>query len=195
MPLPSTVPYALVLLLLTSRLFSAEPAAWWQTTGLHDLQGHAVAAPERWFVAVFLDPECPIANSYIPVMNTLCREFSARGFRFAGIYTDPNFTTAQLEQHARDFHVVFPPLDDRTHTFARRVGATYSAEVVVLGTDGVLLYRGRIDDRIGAEGAAKPTATRQDLRDVLARLVAGERGPFPASEGFGCSLSIAVTRP
>jgi alkyl hydroperoxide reductase subunit AhpC len=168
---------------------AAEPPAEWQGLELRDLQGKSVPASDHWLVLVFLDPECPIANGYLPVMNALAREFGGRGFRFAGVYTDPGFAPAQLQQHARDYQVEFALIDDRAQKLARFVGATYASEAVIVSPAGAVIYRGRIDDRVGVDGAAKPAATHHDLREVLSRLESGERGPFTSVAGFGCSLA------
>jgi hypothetical protein len=74
----------------------------------------------------------------------------------------------------------------------RLAGVTYTPEVCVFAADGTRLYRGRIDDRVGDFGTARPTAVRQDLREVLAALTRGEGGPFPDGPGFGCAIPEEV---
>jgi len=51
-----------------------------------------------------------------------------------------------------------------------------------------VLYRGRIDDRVGDLGFARPAAAHDDLRDVLEAIAAGKAGPFPGKQGFGCFI-------
>lgn len=171
---------------------AAERPEGWRGLELRDLQGKSVPASGHWLVLVFLDPECPIANGYLPVMNALAREFGERRFRFAGVYTDPGFSPARLQQHAQDYQVQFAAIDDRAQKLARFVGATYASEAVIVSSTGEVIYRGRIDDRVGTDGAAKPAATHHDLREVLSRLEGGERGPFVGVTGFGCSLAASL---
>jgi hypothetical protein len=93
-----------------------------------------------------------------------------------------------LRRHVKDYHIAFATADDRAHRLVRAIGAGYTPEVFVFTRDGALLYRGRIDDRVEDFGVARPAATREELREVLAALVAGKPGPFENHRGFGCSI-------
>lgn len=160
-----------------------------------DLHGTPIPLHARWLVLVFLSPECPIANAELPVLNALAAEFSPQGFDFVGAYPDPTLEPAALQRHAAESHLAFVAADDRTQQLVRATGATYTPEVFVYAiSDGALLYRGRIDDRARGFGTVRPTATRQDLREVLTALVAGATGPFPTQKGFGCAIATEVKR-
>lgn len=165
---------------------------WWQRLGVRDLTGGPVAADGRWIVVVFLSPECPVANASVPILNALANEFGPHGFAFVGAYADPMIGLPAMRQHAREYGLTFASADDRTHALVRLTGATWTPEVFVYAADGRRLYHGRIDDRVGDFGAARPTAVQQDLREVLAALAAGQPGPFPDRRGFGCSIPEVV---
>jgi hypothetical protein len=162
--------------------------AWWNEPEILDLNGVRIPTSEGWMVLVFLDPDCPIANAYIPVLNSLSVQFSGRGVRLVGVYTDPAFDPERLRGHSRDFSIQFPVVQDRNGRLVRLTKASYSSEVVVLNGRGKVLYRGRIDNRVAEDGRVRPKATEDNLRNVLERLGAGETGPFPAQKGFGCFL-------
>jgi hypothetical protein len=168
------------------------PSSWWHGLGLRDLNGAPLDPPARWFVVVFLGQECPVSNLSIPVLNRLADEFSPRGFAFVGAYVDPNAGLGELRSHAAEYAVRFPAADDREHRLVRVAGATYTPEVAVFSAAGVKLYDGRIDDRVGSLGAARPAATRQELREVLIALAAGSAGPFPGKPGYGCAIPEGV---
>jgi hypothetical protein len=172
----------------------AAEMGWWRQLDVRGLDGAALTPAGRWIVVVFLSPECPVANADIPVLNALAREFGPRGATFVGAYADPTLTLPELRRHATDYRLQYSLVDDRDQRLARAAGATYTPEVCVYSRDGALLYRGRIDDRVGGFGAARPAATREDLREVLAALVAGRPGPFPSQPGFGCALPAPVRR-
>lgn len=170
-------------------------ASWWHELALRDLAQQPLPVPTQPLVVVFLDPECPIANGYMPVLNALASEFTPRGISFLGAYSDPMLKPEALRTHRREFKINFAIADDRGQRLVRFAGATYSSEVAVFAADGTRLYRGRIDDRVGEKGAMRPAATRHDLRDVLVRLAAGERGPFTGVRGFGCAIAVPVKHP
>jgi hypothetical protein len=162
---------------------------WWSRLDLHDLNGARVPANGRWVVMVFISPECPVANASIPVLNALVAGFAPAGVDFVGVYADPTLELARMKRHTAEYRLAFPTVDDRVQQLVHLVGATYTPETFVFSEDGVLLYRGRIDDRVTDFGAARPAATHQDLRDVLRALVAGKSAPFASRPGFGCSIS------
>lgn len=182
-----------LLALLASGLSAAPAGTWWRQLGVRTLTGEAVVpAAGGWIVLVFITPECPLANASVPVLNALAREFGPRGCTFVGAYVDPTLPPPVLAQHTRDYALAFATTDDREHRLVRLTGATYTPEVFVFAADGTRLYRGRIDDRVGDFGAARPTAVQQNLREVLAALTSGQDGPFPDGPGFGCAIPEAV---
>lgn len=168
------------------------PSSWWRQLNVLDLAGAPLNPPARWFVVVFLGQECPVSNTSIPALNWLAAEFSPRGFVFVGAYVDPTADLAALRAHASDYAIGFPTADDRAHRLVRAAGATYTPEVAVFSAAGAKLYGGRIDDRVGDFGAARPAAAHEDLREVLAALASGSPGPFKGKAGFGCSIPEAV---
>lgn len=167
-------------------------SSWWGQLNVRDLGGAPLNPAGRWYVVVFLGQECPVSNTSIPALNKLAAEFAPRGFAFVGAYVDPTADLAALRAHASDYAIGFQTADDREHRLVRTAGASYTPEVAVFSAGGAKLYGGRIDDRVGDFGAARPAATRQDLREVLAALASGVPGPFKGKAGFGCAIPEAV---
>ena len=183
---------------LGSSVFAAPAVAgaqsddWWQRLEVRGLDQRPLLGNGRWIVLVFISPECPVANASVPVLNALAKEFAPRGFFFVGAYADPNIPLTALQQHEREYSLAFSTADDRRQLLVSTTGATYTPEAFVFARDGALLYRGRIDDRVGDFGAARPAAVRQDLREVLAALATEKSGPFKSQPGFGCSIPEPV---
>jgi hypothetical protein len=182
---------ALVLVLASARAGEA-PGLWWQQLRVRDLKGTPLDPACRWLVVVFIGPECPVSNSYVPVLNKLAAEFTPRGFAFVGAYVDPTADLAALRAHAADYSIGFLTADDREHRLVKAAGASYTPEVSVFSADGARLYLGRIDDRVGDAGASRPAASHQELREVLAALESGAPGPFKGIVGYGCAIPEAV---
>ncbi|HVS08665.1 MAG TPA: alkyl hydroperoxide reductase, partial [Planctomycetota bacterium] len=91
--------------------------------------------------------------------------------------------------HAADYGIPFRALLDREHRLVEHAGVEVTPEAAVLGRDGSVLYRGRIDDRWVDFGKRRPRATRHDLRDALDAILAG--GPAPPSSGRAVGCYIA----
>ncbi|HEY5229170.1 MAG TPA: redoxin domain-containing protein [Opitutaceae bacterium] len=165
---------------------------WFMHLHIADLDGAPLHPSGRWYVVFFMGQECPVSNVSIPVMNKLAAEFAHQGFAFIGAYVDPTADLATLRGHAADYRIGFSTADDRDHRLARAAGATYTPEVGVFSAAGTVLYRGRIDDRVGDFGAARPAATHDDLREVLLAIASGSDGPFKGIPGYGCAIPEAV---
>ena len=63
-----------------------------------------------------------------------------------------------------------------------------SPEVAVFSPANVLLYRGRIDDRLITLGKQRVSPKRRDLREALDAIVAGKPVLVPVTKAFGCYL-------
>jgi hypothetical protein len=172
----------------------AADRTWWESLETRNLTGAPLPATGRWIVLIFLSPECPVANASVPTLNALAGEFAGRDFSFVGVYSDPTIDLATLQSSVAEVQLRFPVADDRSQRLARTVAAVYTPEAFVFSRDGKLLYRGRIDDRVTDFGSSRPAATKQDLRNVLRALAAGESGPFATQPGFGCAISSSVQR-
>jgi hypothetical protein len=174
---------------MAERMTSAENFSWWRALDPRDVDGTPAVMTEGWLVLVFLDPECPVANGYLPVLNSLVQSCREKGIRFIGVYPDPALTGENLRRHRQEFSIGFPVMQDHNGQLVRMAGAACASEVAVFDGEGKVVYCGRIDDRVGENGASRPEATRHDLQEVLNRLASGETGPFPFHRGFGCFFS------
>ncbi len=142
-------------------------------------------------VVVFVGTECPLSNAYLPRLAELHREYSPKGVQFLGINSNTQDTSERVAEHARKHEVPFPVLKDLENKVADQFGATRMSEAFVLGPDGAVLYRGRIDDQFGI-GYQRPAPTSRDLARALEEVLAGKAVSVPATEAVGCKISRVV---
>ena len=145
---------------------------------------------QRALVLIFVTTDCPIANSYQPLLARLHKEFQKKGFEFALIHEGPNQSLEKLKEHSAEFSVPFSVVMDAEHSIARRVGATKTPEAFVFGSDGAILYQGRIDNLHQGFGKKRAAVTREDLRIALRELDSGESTRVPKTEAVGCSIQL-----
>ena len=142
---------------------------------------------EEGSVLVFLGIECPLANLYLPRVNELGARYHPQGIRFVAVYSGENETAPRVASHADDHDVPFLVVKDYGQRLADRVGVERTPAVVVLDGDGVLRYRGRIDDQY-AIAARKPEPERNDLALALDALLADEPLLVTETDADGCLI-------
>lgn len=143
----------------------------------------------RIAVLFFMTTDCPIANAYAPEVNRIVGEYGKKGVGFYIVDVDYGLSAAEATKHAKDYGYTCRTVLDPLHTLAGLAGATVSSQAIVVGRSGMIVYRGRIDDRAVGYGKIRPTPTRRDLRLTLDSLLAGKTPPAASTPCVGCLIS------
>ena len=149
---------------------------------------------QKAVVFFFLMHDCPIANSYVPVINMLYRDFERRQVGFYLVYAESGLSAAVAKRHAEEYGVLCPALLDTTQTLVKRFQATISPEAFVVSPDGKVLYQGRIDDRFISFSNKRHQAQVQDLRLALYSVVEERPIAVTRTNAVGCFLPITTKR-
>jgi len=140
-------------------------------------------------VLIFVSTDCPISNRYAPEIIRLHDEFTSRGVRFRLVYPNPLDTDAAIDRHRAEYGYPDIAVPDRDHALVKKAGATITPEAAVFDSNERLVYRGRIDDRFVELGRERPAATRRDLREALAALLAGRPITPARTQAVGCFIA------
>jgi peroxiredoxin len=144
---------------------------------------------QRAIVVFFVLTDCPISNGYVPEMNRIARDYAQRGIRTYAVMADLDKSSAELKKHATEFGYAFPVLVDPKQQLVRLAGATVTPEAAVLGSNGDVLYLGRIDNRAPDIATRRVQPTEHDLRRALDAVVAGKRVTPARTTAVGCAIS------
>ena len=171
-------------------------AAWSHAAlqfALHDTEGvehrQNEWAQARAVVLFFVTTDCPLSNGYSPEMNRIEQAYASRGVVFYAVQGDTTIPDEEVRKHAREYGYRFPALLDPQQVLAHHTGATVTPEAVVLSPEGVVLYLGRIDNRVEDFGKVRIAATEFDLRDALDAILAGRPVPHPRTRALGCAIT------
>jgi peroxiredoxin len=180
--------FSLLLLVGATSIEAADSSS--QRTALRDLAGKRVdlSAPDKGVTAlVFYSAECPISNSYSPMLATLMESFPAKSVKWVGVCVDPDLTDSEVQTHARDFSLRFQVVRDRKGTFARKLGAKMTPEAFVIDTGGKVRYHGRIDDQFAARRKRNANPSESELKQAIAAVLNGKEVTAPYAEPVGCA--------
>lgn len=141
-------------------------------------------------VLLFIAPDCPISNSYMPEFNRIAGDYRSRGVSLTAVYCDPHLSAEKMRQHAQEYGLTIPVLLDEKQNLARRVGATITPEAAVLDLSGHVVYVGRIDDLFVTFGKRRIKPSTHDLRDAIEAVLDGRPVPKPTAQPIGCDLPL-----
>jgi peroxiredoxin len=157
--------------------------------------GRAVALADfkdkKAVAVVFVGTQCPINNAFLPRLVELHKQFSAKGVQVLAVNSNEQDTAAEAAFHAKEAGLPFPVLDDAKNAVADQFGAARTPEAFVLDAERVVRYRGRISDQFGI-GYQRVKATREDLAEALAEVLAGKPVTVATTPVEGCKIGRAV---
>ena len=158
---------------------------------LPDLRGKSVeilpSNAKKGVVVFFVLSGCPNANTYVPEMNLIAKQYGPKGWKFYLIYTDTSTSVRDLIKSAKDFNYFFPALHGQGRLMAL-AHAAKSPDAAVFSSGGDLLYNGRIDDRFYALGKSRFAPKVRDLRLALDAIDHGKPVLHPTTDVIGCYI-------
>ena len=138
-------------------------------------------------VFIFINSDCPIANSYAPELKRVMAKFGTE-FSFKMVYCDPSGTAQMAMHHLKEYGYPCGFLLDPGHKLASANKVTTVPTAVVKNSSGKTVYHGRIDNTFASIGKRRPNATEFDLRDALSAVQAGKPVKTPKTSVIGCIL-------
>lgn len=153
-----------------------------------------LATEDRAVVLVFMAPDCPISNRYLPKLKEIAASCARHAIDFWLVYPDAAVGSEQVRKHREEYGHTLPALLDPEHTLVRLAEATVTPEAAVLlppaGDRGVLrIYRGRIDDTWQDYGVNLPAPTTEDLKEVTNALATGRIPASRTTRAVGCYIT------
>jgi peroxiredoxin len=144
---------------------------------------------DRVVVCYFITTDCPITNAFAPEMERICNTYKRKGVQFYAVYVDPTITAKAAEKHAHDFGLTCALLYDVEHRLVKFAGATITPEAAVFRSNGILAYRGRIDDRYLDFGKARYKPTTHELRNAIDAVLSNKTVSPARTRAVGCYIS------
>jgi peroxiredoxin len=139
-------------------------------------------------VVIFTCNSCPFAKAFEPRLIEIANRYNGKGITFYAVnpnddakYSDE--TLANMKARADDRQYPFPYLKDADSSVAKAYGARVTPHVYVVDGDGIVRYRGYVDD------SAKPAERKTTgLIDALNALTNGRDVANADTRAFGCSI-------
>jgi thiol-disulfide isomerase/thioredoxin len=112
---------------------------------------------------VFLAPDCPLSQNYVPTLNELRAQFQANQMEIYAVFAGD----ARPEEFVSSYQLTLPVIKDTAFRIADFFGATTTPEAFVADSKGQVLYKGAIDNRAPELGQQRRVITEHYLLDAL----------------------------
>ena len=141
--------------------------------------------------AVFLSPDCPIANAIAPTLGRLGEYARQHGIETLLIYPRKGLTNSEVDTHAQAYGLVGRVVLDPDCQWVDSLDATVTPEAFVFSggiKNANVLYRGRINDLYRGVGNRQEQARTHDFRKAIQRSIAGNRESVSGPPAVGCTI-------
>ncbi|MCS7220521.1 MAG: thioredoxin family protein [Anaerolineae bacterium] len=132
----------------------------------------------------FWSAECPVSKELDEYFNRRCQQWAREGIALLAIDSNSHYGDEEIRRAKAERGLLFPILRDRGNVVADLYGALTTPHVFVVDREGVLRYRGAVDDRT----FRKRVPERNYLEEALSAILAGRLVPQPETEPYGCTI-------
>lgn len=141
-------------------------------------------------VVVFICNHCPYVRAVVGRMVADAKTLIGEGIGFVAISSNdvdayPEDSFAKMKAFAERNDFPFPYLYDESQEVARAYGAVCTPDFFGINKDGVIEYRGRLDE--GRRDPPPPDAKRE-LVDAMRMIAKTGKGPVEQIPSVGCSM-------
>jgi thiol-disulfide isomerase/thioredoxin len=167
-----------------------EPVPSFSFTDIHGVKGElsSLLAGKKGLVVVLTSTGCPVSKNYHPELEELAKRSEARGMSFLAV--DPSITDTSERLRAKAGRVgwTFRITLDPDYAISDACQARRTTPSFLIDAEGILRYRGAIDDQYGINYRLEAPRNTY-LLDAVDALSAGEPIQVPATTSPGCRLS------
>lgn len=132
----------------------------------------------------FWSAECPVSRGFDGYFNQRYQQWAREGIVLLAIDSNSHYEDDVIRQVKTERGLLFPILRDRGNAVADLYDALTTPHVFVVDREGILRYRGAVDDRT----FRKRVPERNYLEEALAAIRAGCPVSQPETEPYGCTI-------
>ena len=137
-------------------------------------------------IGLFLlaDTQCPCVQAVEERIKNLSQRYASKGLRVAYVFATPGQRPIEIARFMQNHRIAFPAVVDGNQRLLKMLDGRASSEVYLFDQKGILRYHGRVDN----ETFDPKNATKHDLADAVAAVVAGKRVARAEAPAMGCAI-------
>ncbi len=137
------------------------------------------------FVLIFLSAECPISQKYAPILRGMQEQYSE--VKFVAVFTKWDKTLA-IQEYLKNYPLSMRVLRDKKNNLIKKIDARITPEAFLFDKNGVLIYRGAIDNWFYSLGKYRPEASEHYLADAIQLSLKNELIKIKQTDAIGCII-------
>jgi peroxiredoxin len=147
-------------------------------------------AGKKGTVVVFICNHCPYVKGVADRMVADAKALAKEGIGFVAISSNdvdafPEDSFPLMKEFAAKQGFPFPYLFDESQDVARAYGAVCTPDFFGLNADGVIAYRGRLDE---GKKDPPPPGVKRELLEAMRQVARTGKGPDEQIASVGCSI-------
>ncbi len=142
----------------------------------------------KTIVLIFLAPECPLSENYASVLSKLNIEYKLNGVNFFGVISGKLYSPEESDQFHQKFKFNFPILMDTSYYFANKYKGSVTPEVIFIGNDESILYRGAIDNWAIELTKLRTSITEFYLKNAIENYLSNKKIEIVETKPIGCYI-------
>ncbi len=148
-----------------------------------------VRAGRRAMLVMFICNHCPFVKHIRAELARLGQDYQPKGVGVVAISSNdvanyPDDSPDKMKHEARSAGYTFPYLFDDDQTAAKAYHAACTPDFFLFDAQGLLVYRGQLDDSRPGNGLA---VTGKDLRAAMDAVLSGQRPSTEQRPSIGCN--------
>jgi peroxiredoxin len=128
--------------------------------------------------------KCPVSLAYNDRIADLQSKYGDQGLVVLALASNKNESPAEVTRNAANLKLPFPVLLDHDGLIAARLGATHTPSVFIVDRQGVLRYRGAIDNNLRSGEPGRKAFAEEALDALMANRPIAQ----PQTKEFGCRI-------
>lgn len=139
-------------------------------------------------VFIFLSPDCPLCQGYVPTIKKLMEGASADSIRFYAVFPGKGYSDEEVKKFFTSSDLQMAYFIDDTFMLTDFMKATITPQAFIVDRAGQVIYGGRIDNWAYEIGKKRTVISEHDLENALNDVRAGRKVKMKSTEAVGCII-------
>ena len=138
-------------------------------------------------VLVFLNPECPLCQSYTREIKQLQKMYNDQ-IDFYGVLPGSSYSQQEMDSFLNVYELPLEIIYDQNYNLVNDLKASITPEVYLIDENNKVQYQGLIDNWLGELGRKRQFVSQYYLKDAIDSFINGEEISIKKTKAIGCFI-------